>query len=498
MSVLDFFRRPFKRPPPPRASPWDPAAEILSFDSGDAVTLRDLYSGTQIFGSTGSGKTSGSMAALCKGLFAVGAGALCLCAKRDDSVLYRRYARECGREKDVMLFGPESGLFYNFIDSELSQGGSGPGLVTNLTALLSAVGDLGDGGKGGSGSGDNVYFQKASDQLCRNSLEVLVQANGRVTIPDLQRFVSTTPNSLDEVASRDWQASSYFFQSLRRAEKVLKSECQRKDYELAVTYFMNEWAPMSGRTRSSILSMLTSSLDLLSRGAARDLLSSPTSNVSPEMCWEGAIVIVDIPALVYHDIARLIGVIMKFCWQRAAMRRDLSKGDRPMAIISDESHLFAAKPDWEFQAVARGTNTATIYSTQSISNYLEVFGHNSDARVHSLLGNLQNQFFHQLTDTKTVSYVQELIGKRRQTLFNGNISNSGGWMDAILPGSDRQSVSGGFGESFDHELQARDLNSLPKGGPAQDWKVGAILYQGGKTFRATGRTWMRVGIDQSR
>ncbi len=493
MSVLRFFKRRSRR-----GSPWDPSVEIMRFASGDAVTLKDLYSGTQIFGSTGSGKTSGSMAALCKGLFSVGAGALCLCAKRDDSVLYRQYARACGREDDVMRFGPDSGLLhYNFIDSELSRRDSGAGLVTNLTALLSTVSALGDGGKGGgSGNGENVYFQKASDQLCRNSLEILVRANGKVTIPDLQLFVATAPNSLDQVASREWQASSYCFECLRRAEKATKNESQRKDYELAVSYFMNEWAPMSGRTRSSILSMLTSSLDLLSRGAARDLLSSPASNVSPEMCWDGAIVIVDIPALLYHDVARLIGVIMKFCWQRAAMRRDLSKGDRPMAIIVDESHLFAAAPDWEFQAVARGTNTATIYATQSISNYSEVFGQNSEARVHSLLGNLQNQLFHQLTDTKTVSYVQELIGRRRQTFFNGSISNSGGWMDALLPGSDRQSVSGGFSESFEHELQARDLNSLAKGGPAHNFNVSAILYQGGKTFKATGRTWMPITINQ--
>ncbi len=499
MSVLDYFKRSLKRSPR-CVSPWDPSREILSFDLGDAVTLKDLYSGTQIFGSTGSGKTSGSMAALCKGLFSAGAGALCLCAKREDSVLYRQYARACGREGDVMRFGPDSGLLhYNFIESELSRRDSGAGLVANLTALLSTVSDLGDsGGKGGAGGnrGEDTYFRRASEQLCRNSLEVIVQASGKVTIPDLQLFVATAPNSLDQVASRDWQASSYCFQCLRRAEKALKNESQRKDYELAVSYFMNEWAPMSGRTRSSILSMLTSSLDQLSRGAARDLLSSPTSNVSPEMCWDGAIVIVDIPALLYHDVARLIGVIMKFCWQRAAMRRDLSKGDRPMAIIVDESHLFAAAPDWEFQAVARGTNTATIYATQSISNYYEVFGNNSDSRVHSLLGNLQNQIFHQLTDTKTVSYVQELIGRRRQTFFNGSISNSGGWMDAILPGGDRQNVSGGFSESFEHEIQARDLNSLPKGGPAHDWHVGAVLYQGGKTFKASGRTWMKVSIPQ--
>lgn len=506
----------------PQRSRWDPTTALIQFGSGDAISLGDLYSGVQVWGSTGSGKTSGSMAALCRGLFSVGAGALCLCAKRDDRALYEGYARACGRQDDVLVFGPDdSPLRYNFIQASLNTDGrngssnahGGPGLVTNLTALLMTLSEIGSGGSGRDGGGRDgeAYFRRAAEQLCRNALLPLVLASRvggvdgtspSLTVPDLHRFVSSMPGSVEEAASPGWRERSYCFRVLRAAERAPKRESERLDFELAVSFVMDEWAAMADRTKSSILSTLTSTLDLLSRGTCRDLLSSPTTNVSPELCWNGAIVIVDIPVLVYHDIARIIAVILKFCWQRASMRRELSRGDpgagdRPMAIIADESHLFAASPDWEFQAVARSSNTATIFATQSLSNYIEIFGEHSEARVHALLGNLQTQVFHQLTDIRTISYAQELIGRRRMLFFGGN---SGGQGDpfASLLGMRDPGFSASFSEQLEFQLQSSDFAGLRKGGPANDCLVEAILYQGGKSFNSTGRTWMPVTFRQTR
>lgn len=508
----------------PRRAHWDPSTPLLAFPAGDAITLGDLYSGVQVWGSTGSGKTSGSMAALCRGLFAAGAGALCLCAKREDRALYEGYARACGRGDDVLVFGPDdSPLRYNFIQASLgkdgrgggSGGGSGggPGLVTNLTSLLMTLSELGSRGGasgGGGGRADEAYFRRAAEQLCRNSLQPLVLAaraggvggvgvegvaSGGLTIPDLHCFVTSLPSTVEEAGSRAWCGRSFCFRTLKAAERAPMTPSERLDFALAVSFVMEEWAALADRTKSSILSTLTSTLDLLSRGMCRDLLSSPTTNVTPEQCWDGAIVIVDLPVLVYHDIARTIAVILKFCWQRAAMGRDLSKGDRPMAIVADESHLFAASPDWEFQAVARGSHTATIYATQSLSNYLEVFGEHSEARVHALLANLQTQLFHQVTDVRTIKHAQELIGMRKRLLFSGSTSGGHNDLGAILGLPDPQSSSS-FGEQYLPELQARDLNGLRRGGVANGRLVDAILYQGGKTFQATGRTWMPVTFRQ--
>lgn len=507
---MSFLRRLFRRGSgvassnaeqavsPPSKPRWDPDTPVMQLGDGEFLSLRDFYSGVQVWGSTGSSKSTATMAAAVEGLFSAGAGALCLCAKREDRRNYEAHARARGRGQDVMIFGPDdSPLRYNFIDAELSRDGSGAGLVTNLTSLLSTVAEVTRRGHGSSGTAEGEgYFRLAAEQLARNGLELLLLSGQRITIPALYRFISSLPTSLEQAASEPWRATSFAYATMELAGQRVKSmsESRMADYELAISYVFNEYAPMSARTRSAIVSTLTSSLDLLSRGTARDLLSSPTTNVSPEMCWDGAIVIVDIPALAYQDVARLIGVIMKYAWQRAAMRRDLSRGDRPMAIIVDESHLFAAEPDWEFQAVARGTHTATLLATQSLSNYLEVFGERSEARVHSLLGNLQCQVFHQLTDTRTIAYVQELLGKRRDVLMNGSAPPDQDWIATLLGiGS---GVSAGFSEVWQEQVQAGDLNSLARGGPAHHMVAEAIVYRGGHVFGSTGRTWRRVAIPQ--
>lgn len=475
---------------------WDFDTKLLQLSRTDWITLGSLYSGVQVFGSTGSGKSSGSMAAILRALVGVGAGGIFLCAKREDRQLYERYAREAGRQDDVMVFGPDdSPLRYNFIDAELARTDGGPPLVENLTSLLLTVAELRERGGARAQSDNSAYFRRAASQLCTNAIEVIVQAHGTVSVPALQRFLASMPTSLEQVASPAWRQNSECFQTCTAADAKPKSEGKRADFTIAVAFVLGEWPAMDPRTRTSILSTLTSALDKLSRGAPRDLLSSATVNVSPEMCWDGAIVIVDIPILQYHEIAQLIAVIMKYCWQRAAMRRNVARNPRPMVIVADESHLTTVSSDWAFQTVARGTNTAVVYATQSISNYLEVMGEHSEARVHSLLGNLQLQVFHQQTDTRTIAYAQELIGRSRQLLMSGSVSEDGDWL-APLFGAGNRRASASMSEHYEFELQAADFNGLAKGGPP-DWSPEAIVYQGGRRFTSTGRSWMRVGFPQS-
>ena len=96
---------------------------------------------------------------------------------------------------------------------------------------------------------------------------------------------------------------------------------------------------------------------------------------------------------------------------------------RPTFIVVDECHLLAVSADQVFQTTARSSRTAVVYATQSISNYLSAFGGpQAEAEVHSLLGNLQTQVFHQQTDTCTNSYAAELIGRTRQFMTSANSS----------------------------------------------------------------------------
>ncbi len=476
--------------------PWHADRSLLEWAPGASWTVGDSYCGAMVFGSTGSGKSSGSVAAMCRAMLRAGYGGLFLTVKPEDREVYTGYVRDAGRLDDLLVFSPDHTVRYNFIADEIRQAKSALGLVENLTSLLMTVTELGERGAGAGGGGqDNErYFRLESARLARNGLLALVLGQEAVTVPDLHRLVVSAPQSTEQVRSEDWQKSSFCFQCLQAADKAAKSDSQRADFDLALTYFLCEWPGLSSRTRSVVQSTLTSTTDLLSRGAARDMLSSPTSNVSPSMTYDGAVVIADFPVLLYRDIGQLIQVILSFCWKRAHARRDVSRNPRPTFIVADEAQMLLVDADQEFQAIARSTRTAVVYATQSISAMLDAFGGPSaEARVHALLANLQLRICHQQTDIRTVQYMQELVGRSRQLLLSGNQQRDADWLAPLL-GQDT-GASTGFAEAWEHQLQSSDLNMLAKGGPPR-WQTEAIVYRG-HAF-PNGRNWCRAVIAQNR
>jgi hypothetical protein len=354
------------------------------------------------------------------------------------------------------------------------------------------VSELGDRTGGGSGQDENKYFRLEAQRLCRNGLLVLVLSDRPVTIPDLHGFIVSAPQSPEQVKSEAWQQASFCFRMLQQADAAAKSDSQRADFDLALTYFLSEWPALSSRTRSVVQSTLTSVTDGLSRGACRDMLSDPSPNVSPSDMYEGAVMIADFPVLLYRDIGQTIQCILKYMWQRAHARRDVARHPRPTFIVADEAQLLLVDADQHFQAISRSTRTAVVYATQSISGMVDAFGANSEPQVHSLLTNLQTKLTCQQTDARTVQYFQELVGRSRQTMMSGNQSRDRDWM-APLFGVEEGS-SAGFSENMDFELQAADFNALLKGGPPH-FMTEAIVYQGGRAF-PDGRTWRRVRIPQ--
>lgn len=475
--------------------PWDLSSPLLEWVPGAPWTVGDSFMGTQVFGSTGSGKSTGSVAAICRAMLRAGYGGLFLTVKPEDRATYTGYVRDCGRLNDLLVFSPDEDqrLRYNFIADERRLSTSPLGLVENLTALLMTITELGDRGSGG-GQDNERYFKLEAMRLARNGLLALVLAWDSVTVPDLHRLIVSAPQSIEQTQSDGWRNSSYCFQCLQQAHKAPKSESQQADFDLAISYFLHEWPTLSSRTRSVVQSTLTSTTDLLSRGAARDMLSSPTPNVSPSMMYDGAVMIADFPVLVYRDVGQLIQVVLKFMWQRGHARRDISKNHRPTFIVADESQMLLVDADQHFQAIARSTRTAVVYATQSISGMLDALGGQSEPKVHTLLTNLQTRICHQQTDIRTVQYMQELIGRSRQLMLNGNQSRDRDWLAPLIGGD--EGGSAGFSETWEHELQAADLNGLAKGGPPR-WFSEAIVYQGGKPF-PNGRTWIRTAFPQRR
>src|ERR1041385_5891553 len=119
-SLLKFLQPPKQE----RVQPNDPlASPLLWLSKNDPWTIREACEGTAAFGATGSGKTSGSGAAIAKSFLLAGFGGLVLCAKRDESELWKRYCRETGRSGSLAIFGPQQPSRFNFLNYELNRYG---------------------------------------------------------------------------------------------------------------------------------------------------------------------------------------------------------------------------------------------------------------------------------------------------------------------------------------------------------------------------------------
>lgn len=477
----------------PKPGEWDLSTPLLYWADDVAWTIGAACEGTQIFGSTGSSKSTGSLARIILSFLVNGFGGIFFTAKREDREFYTQQIRAAGRLDDLLIFSRDSDLRFNFIDAEMRQASGPLGLVENLTALLMTVAQLFErAGNSSHGGGQNeAYFRAMAATLARNSLLAVVLGSERVTMQALHRFITSAPRSRRELANPEFQKNSFCIQCLLAADDASKDDALQADFDLAETFFLSEWPSLGSRLRGSVQRTLMSALDLLCRGAAREMLSSPNPNVSPEMMYDGKIMIVDFPVLVDRDIGRLIQVILKYCWQRAHSRRNVADNPRPTFMVSDESHLLLVDADHLFATTARSTRTAIVNATQSFASYLDALGPHSEPKVATLLGNLQTQVFHQQTDIKTIEYVQQLVGRSTRYTMSGN-SNGGDWLAPLLGQSGH--TSAGFNEIYEFELQAADLNSLAKGGPPH-FTASAIVYQGGRRF-PNGRTWLPVSFKQ--
>lgn len=177
--MLGLFR---KRQPRVR-QPSDLLAMPLTYGSReDAWTLRDAVEGTLILGATGSGKTSGSGRTIARTMLACGFGGLVLTAKADERALWEGYCRDTNRVDDLIVFGPNSSQHrFSFLDHEMTRKGEGAGLTENVVNLLSTVLEVAErNSTGGGGREDEGYFKRANRQFCRNVVDLLALAHGRV------------------------------------------------------------------------------------------------------------------------------------------------------------------------------------------------------------------------------------------------------------------------------------------------------------------------------
>ena len=479
---------PLAGKPASAAEKWTPQTPLVPLSPVDMWTLRDAYEGTQIFGATGSGKSSGSGAAIARAFLRAGMGGLVCCAKPDERETWERYAAETRRSGSIKIVSPDHPHFFNFLNYELQREGKGGGQTENLVNLLSLVTEIAEGGSAHGGDRDR-YWERAARQMLRNAIDALSLAGEPLTLDNLTRMIITAPRSAAQVHDAEWQQiEGGLYQTLEKAEQRATTPRQLHDWQTATSYWLNQFATLDERPRSSIVSTFTSTADLLAHGLAWELLCTETTLI-PDMAYAGAIIVLDLPIQEYGEVGRVIQGIWKTMFQRAVLRRNVKEHPRPVFLWCDESQNFISSYDYEYQATARSARACTVYLTQNLPNYRAKLGAGAHDAALALLGNFQTKIWHANGDYVTNTYAADTIGQRIVRLESENVNASRGQEGA--------GYSTGSSEQWQHVVPPHTFGRLRKGGEENGLKVDAVIFQGGREWNATGDTFLKTEFTQS-
>lgn len=468
-------------------APFDLRTPLIRMSEEDVWTIGDACEGVQIFGATGSGKTSGSGAALARAFLRAGFGGMVLCAKPEERQLWEQYAYETERSDHVIIVSPQEAARFNFMDYELRRSGNGAGQTENLVNLFSRIIEIAEGRRE---SGGDPFWQRATQELIRNAVDLLSLSKGTISLDDLQRVITDAPKSQMEVGDAEWQERSFCAECIQEADELLNREGadpdKKHDFETVARYWLSSFAKLNDRTRTSIVATFTSMVDILLHGAAWKLLCT-TTTIVPEMTYrDGAIIILDLSIQEYQEVGRIVQGIFKYVFQRAVVRRNSEAQMRPVFLWADEAQNFVSSYDYQYQAVARSARACTVYLTQNISNYYSVLGRYGRDETHAMLGNFQTKIFHANTDYATNHYASEMIAQDWTTTYNyGRNSSAQG-----------EGQNSGGSQVMQYKVLPAAFTMLRKGGPANGGQVDGIIVQGGHLWKATGEIFMRVTFTQ--
>ena len=466
--------------------PFSLDTPLLYLSDTDVFTVRDACEGVQVFGATGSGKTSGSGAALARAFLRAGFGGLVCCAKPEERRMWQKYAEATGRAGDLAIIAPgqqreRSPYRFNFLDYELRRAGPGGGLTENVVNLLTQVVEIVQGKQGPDSEGG--FWRNGRDELLRNAVDLLSLAGEPLTLDNLCKLVLDAPSSLTQARDPYYFNAAYTYQLLTQAERRASSPREKNDFTRAGDYWLRSYPSMPEKTRGGIVATFRGVADVLLHGLAWELLATDT-NIVPEVTYRrGAIIVLDLSIQEYRETGRVVQAIWKTLFQQAMLRRDPEEHPRPVFLWADEAQHFVTSFDYEYQATARSARAATVYLTQSLSNYRARLGQGGHDQADALLGLFQTKIMHANADYTTNKYASDLIGQVWSTRDN--------WS-----GQARSGTSYGQSESVESKILPAVFTVLRKGGTANRGKVDAVIFQGGRVWDATNDTYLPVTFVQ--
>jgi hypothetical protein len=404
---------------------------LLQLSPHDTFTLRAALEGTQIWGATGSGKTSGSGAAIAGAFLRAGFGGVVCCAKPEEIDLWKNYAKRHGRSDSLIIF--DESQSFNFLDYLVARTGlRGIGTITECLMRILDFSDAVTRVTGTGNSGD-AFWQDTARQILRYTIPLLYGVYGRVTVPDIIRFINSAATNVDLYRETNPDGSpNPQFQAFLARSFAAQTLCQRTTPPVLAAdqhlldaigaYWFGQFPAIPEKTRGNILISISTRLDRFLHGRLRHAFCGGTTIV-PEMCFHGAVIVLAMPTLTWQDDGLIAQQLFKLLFQEAVELRnslDPSQRERPVFLWADESQYMVNARDESFLSTCRSSRACVVYLTQNLPAYYGRLGNDKTAVVDGLVGKFANQVFHQNACNRTNNFASDLIGRSVQMRRNSN------------------------------------------------------------------------------
>ncbi len=449
-----------------------------------------------------------------------GFGFLVLTVKTDEVDVWRQYCKETGREKDLIVVEPGGGQYFNFLEYE-STVKSETSYAHNLLQLLKTVIEASE--ERSSGSSQDSFWENALELYILNIINLCLLAYDKVTVPLLYEIAQSAPKQRDQeqVTSgpqeqEEKKTETAYSRAMERSKRRLRemvtiwkskqspefiASLTNEAYEALLADQMPEFRTLkmthqffseglyriSDKTRAIIDFCFASFLNRLLSDPIYTLFCSKPSTFTPESCLEGKIVVINLPVKIYDKVGQDAQTLVKYVFQRAWERRNLSDNERPLCLWSDEAHFFLTPFDTIFQTTARGSRIAVVYLSQNLPGFYANMGgdsRKSEYKVKNFMGTLTTKIFHANNCVDTNQWAAELIGSSYSEDVSRNVNMGNEF-----------SVSKGTAYSLEQMVRPELFSRLKTGGPLNKNTVEAFIHCQGKTFR-NGYNYKRIRFTQ--
>ena len=458
---------------------WNPSDKLLKFAEDDFFLVNDAYQGCLCTGSTGSGKSSAVLNAFLRPL-ARSWGLLFTTTKGQDCAGYLKLLADAGRKSPVRVISPENPWTMNLLETLYRQNGTrGAGDTQGTVAAIVELLETKNRGAS-TGSSEARFWIDAATEFCVHSLELLAASGERIQFQGINKIIEDLPQNPEQVRNAEWQ-KGYLNGLINKAiaRKDLNT-CQQHDLEMALLYFLGRVPKMDDRLRGGVVAQVSSMVFSFLTGRISRLFDGET-NISPEFCFDGGCIILDIPVHQYLS-GQLVQILFKYVWQKMIQKRDIQKYQTPCALVIDEAQHFVTKSDILFTSTCRSARCCTFLLSQN----LDVLQHQiGQADTEGLVGNLCTKIATSNDHGKTNIWFSSMCGQEWSTTTSTNVSM----------GNEGQ-LSSGMQDQRKYNLEPHELVKLRK--PSDELKgAEAVVFRAGRPFKATGKNFVRVFLPQS-